>query len=115
MWVKSKILWTDGKTKKKLTFFCHIVSIDNLHCVMLESRIQSKRPKKRPRTMQMDKIRDCLERKYHGWLVTKIQDLGKWRYFIAAYLEKDNIISGLLFVIFIRILTPNASFSLQSS
>ena len=41
---------------RKLTFFGHIIRRNNLHRVMLEGRIPSRRPRARQRSMWIDNI-----------------------------------------------------------
>ena len=52
---------------RKLTFFSHYVRRDNLHRVILEGRIPSRRPKGKKRSMWIDNIGDWVGRKHYGW------------------------------------------------
>ena len=56
---------------KKLTFFGNSIRRNNLHRVILEGRIPSRRPRGRPRSMWIDNIEDWVGRKHYGWLVRK--------------------------------------------
>ena len=72
---------------RKLTFFGHMIRRNNLHRVILEGRMPSRRPRGRPRSMWIDNIGDWVGRKHYGWLVRKAQDREKWRQFVAACLQ----------------------------
>ena len=74
---------------RKISYFGHMVRRDNIHRLLLEGKIEGKRPRGRPRTEWTDNIKEWTGMPEYNELIRMAQDRKKWR-IMTANLQKEE-------------------------
>ena len=76
-------------TKRKITYFGHMIRRNNIHRLLLEGPLEWKRSRGRPRTEWMTNITEWTGMRYED-LVRLVQDRETWKIMTANILKEDG-------------------------
>ena len=75
--------------KRKITYFCHMIRLNNIHRLLLKGPLEGKRSRGRQRTEWMTNITETTGMRYED-LVRLAQDREPWTIMTANLLKEDG-------------------------